>query len=91
MVYKVYNCNTKGDFVLETCFWQGSFKYPGSAIARLIQCTGTRAWIETKDGRDVTTELIAAADSRSRAKLAEQSLVWDMIYGKGLKGGRRGR
>lgn len=87
MKYKVYNCDDKGAFALETCFYQGAFKYPESAIARLIQCTGTRAWIQTKDGRDVTTELIAGADPDSKAKLAEQALLWDMKYGKAKRGG----
>lgn len=85
--YKVYNCSEKGDFALETCIPQGHFKYPSSAIARLAECTGSRAWIE-KSGSCVTDELIATASLQIKEKLAAQVLAHDMKYGRASKGAR---
>jgi hypothetical protein len=93
--YKVYNCDEADaspiarNAMSETCYMQGNFTYPSSALARLAQCTGSRAWIE-KSGNDVTDELIATASSQIKAKLAEQSLSYDMKYGRLKRGVKRG-
>jgi len=84
--YKVYNCKESKDVALETCFMQGNFAYPSSALARLAECTGSRAWIE-KSGYDVTDELLATASPQIKEKIAEQILAHGMKYGRVKKKG----
>ena len=83
--YKVYNCKSSRDLELVTCMMQGNFSKPESALARLAECTGVRAWIE-KSGRDVTAEMIEKATPEVKVRLAEKSLSYGMKFGRGLRG-----
>jgi hypothetical protein len=85
--YKVYNCKQSRDLNLVTCSMRGNFEYPSSAVARLAECTGTRAWIEKSD-KDVTAELMATASSQIKEKFAEHILAHDMKYGRALRGAK---